>query len=248
MQKLIRADDFYLRASYQCVQYFETGNFSGIPDAVFINGACRDQKDLVFDLSELNGARILSATFVATLGSALYTPEESTVNGQWVSFGETCNVPIAVAEDAQEVTVRAVYKCIPVLHTNHDDVRHEHEGVLAYVDVGLLVEYLSAAELKAYTDPNPVAGETYVRAVHLTELHTNVNQVRRAYGLEDFAFTPIVPWGTWLAVWESHVLEIRDAIDEISAEHETWLALNDAGPSLSVLLQLRRVVAAVVPN
>lgn len=115
-------------------------------------------------------------------------------------------------------------------------------------DVYLLIEYIpnyTPPELVNYTDPNPVARETFVKAVHMTELHTNVNRVRSAYGLDEFAFTDIVSGETGLGGWNNHVLEIRNALDVIGASHEDWIELGDNCPRVDILLQLRNVVAVV---
>lgn len=121
-----------------------------------------------------------------------------------------------------------------------------HEGVRNYTDVYLLIEYTPAftpPELLPYTDPRPVAGETYARAVHMTELHANVNRVREAYKLPAHDFPAITAMESLLARWNANVVAIRAALDAIGVAHEEWLVLGDNRPRLDVLLQLRRVVA-----
>lgn len=123
-----------------------------------------------------------------------------------------------------------------------------HTSSAKVEEVYLVLEYESAytpPELIDYTDPNPVAGETYVRAVHMTELHTNVNLLRTAKKLGEYAFADIAKLQTLLDGWNAHVAEIRAALDEVSTDHEAWLALGDNCPRLDVLLQLRRVVSAL---
>ena len=127
-------------------------------------------------------------------------------------------------------------------------IDRSHESTSNVTSVYIIVDYepdYTPPDLLAYTDPNPVQGETYVKAVHMTELHTNVNMIRTARKLLGYNFTSIVAMETNLAGWNNHVLEIRSAIDEMNIDHESWIALAENYPRLDVLLQLRRVVQAV---
>lgn len=127
-------------------------------------------------------------------------------------------------------------------------VYKEHTSSSKITEVYIIVDYepdYTPPDLIAYTDPNPVKGETYVKAVHMTELHTNVNRIRVARKLTGYSFGAIVALETYLSGWNDHVLEIRSAIDEMNIEHETWIVLAENYPRLDVLLQLRRVVQAV---
>lgn len=99
--------------------------------------------------------------------------------------------------------------------------------------------------LIAYTDPTITAGVTRVKAVHITELQTNVNLTRAAANFVAYTFTAIRASYTSLAGWNAHILELRAAIDGMGIAHETWLALGDNCPRADVLMQLRRVVEAV---
>lgn len=97
----------------------------------------------------------------------------------------------------------------------------------------------------AYTDSNIVAGSTNVKAVHMLELQSDINALRRYYGLADYAFTEIRAGYTSLAGWNGHINELRAAVDSITTNHETWYVLGDNKPRAEVIMQLRRVVAAL---
>lgn len=219
-----------------------------------------------FNITLTDGVKIKNANIFADVGMP-YTPlfgaETSKINGVDVGVGETVSVPVEIEDGATAINIPFQFKCKTPSHThspsgfadytykdkNSGFYYHEyyfpHESVLSYSNIYLLIEYESAytpPELIDYTDPNPVAGETYVKAVHMTELHTNVNLLRVAKKLEEYDFANIMALQTLLSNWNLCVIEIRTALDEISAEHEEWLVLGDNSPRLDVLLQLRRVV------
>lgn len=99
--------------------------------------------------------------------------------------------------------------------------------------------------LVSYTDSTITAGTTRIKAAHITELQTNVNRLRNSLGLASYSFTSLRAGYTSLAGWSAHVQELRAAIDEMDASHETWLAIPANSPTAAVMLQLRRVVAAI---
>jgi hypothetical protein len=219
-----------------------------------------------FDLSGLpEDVTITGATVYATLGIPKYGAEASTINGVSVGYDGEKYVPVTITDGATSVSVDFAYQCIATAHTHFFDGTPQaghywdgntevyifettHESVLAYSDVYLLVEYKPAytpPELLPYTDPAIIAGETYVKAVHMTELHTNTNRVREAHGLPVYNFPAITAMESLLAYWNADVIEIRVALDAVGIVHEPWLPLDFNRPRLDVLLQLRRVVAAL---
>lgn len=99
--------------------------------------------------------------------------------------------------------------------------------------------------LTTYTDPTIVANETKVKAVHMLELQNNINILRGGIGLSAYTFTNIQAGYTSLAGWNSHIKEMRTAIDGITTNHEAWLTLGENAPRAEVIMQLRRVVAAI---
>ena len=187
----------------------------------------------------------------ATLGSPFTGANTSRMNGVAVGVGGEKSVDVTIADGATSVEVLCEFKAKgDGENDNHplEAATYNHMSSLEYENVYLLIEYeltYTPPELIDYTDPNPVAGETYVRAVHMTELHTNVNLLRTAKKLGEYAFADIAKLQTLLDGWNAHVAEIRAALDEVSTDHEAWLALGDNCPRLDVLLQLRRVVSAL---
>lgn len=103
----------------------------------------------------------------------------------------------------------------------------------------------SRPTLVPYTDAVIVAGQTTIKAVHMTELQTNVNRLRVSKGLKEYTFTPIVSGITDLAGWSAHVSELRAAIDEMGIEHEAWIEIPVNCPTAAVMMQLRAVEAVL---
>lgn len=272
-QLIIRADGFNLASNYVCVKkgtivYTDATHTTIATEGWSTSTTTPDTatRNVTFDLSEIPADVIITSAKVhATLGSSTYGAEVSTVNG--VGVGAPCEaaVDVELAEGAASVTVPFAFRSYAVEHDHSPtdmtktneywvsnayfvEYQYQHSGVVSYSDVYLLIEYTPAytpPELIPYTDPAPVALETYVKAVHMTELHENVNRVRAAYGLEAYAFTAIIAMEPLLAGWNAHAEEIRAALDEIGIEHGEWLALGVNRPRLDVLLQLRSMVRVV---
>lgn len=97
--------------------------------------------------------------------------------------------------------------------------------------------------LLAYTDNPIIPGETPVKAVHMLELQTNINRMRAAEKLSNYAFTSIGAGYTKLADWSKHIAELRAAVDGITTSHEAWISFDVNAPRADVIEQLRRVVA-----
>ena len=119
-----------------------------------------ERKVVIFDLAELPaGATVKQATVYATLGSPLYGVEVSTINGVGVGISGGKSVPVTIEEGATSVRVEFVYKCTAVAHNHASDGYHvnggdywdgntlihhlykDHESVVGYTDVYLLIEY-----------------------------------------------------------------------------------------------------------
>ena len=108
----------------------------------------------------------------------------------------------------------------------------------------------------AWTDTNLVAGETPIKAVHMTELQAAINNVRAYYGMAAYAFTAITAGVTGLAGWTSHVAELRAAIDQVvslvngwdtaNGTHDislpAWIAISVNCPAAAVIAQLRAAI------
>ena len=114
----------------------------------------------------------------------------------------------------------------------------------AWVECSQTLEKLRP-DMSTYTDATIEAGETHIKAAHITELQTNVNLLREAVGLALYSFTEIRAGYTSLAGWSAHVAELREALDDITTDHEKWLEITENRPRADVIVQLRRVVASV---
>jgi hypothetical protein len=118
------------------------------------------QHTVTFDLTGLpEGATVTGATVYATLGNPMHGVEISTINGVSVGVDGEKSVPITVANSATSVVVNFVYKCEAAPHVHYFDgspqtghywdgdtlevyiFKAEHEGVVSYSNVYLLVEY-----------------------------------------------------------------------------------------------------------
>ena len=100
-------------------------------------------------------------------------------------------------------------------------------------------------ELIAYTDTVLTAGQTRIKAVHMTQLQQNINTLRVAYGFTAYSFTAIKAGYTSLGGWLGHITEMRAAIDGMGRDHEAWIVITENRPSAAVMEQMRRVVAAL---
>lgn len=105
--------------------------------------------------------------------------------------------------------------------------------------------YRGHAELAGFTDSPLVAGQTYVKALHMQELQDRANTLRSFYGLSAYGFSTITAGTTGLKNWTAHVNEIRAAVDEISTSHDTWISFSVNCPRADVIEQLRAVILAM---
>lgn len=105
--------------------------------------------------------------------------------------------------------------------------------------------YRGHAALDGFTDSPLVAGETYVKALHMKELQDRANALRSFYGLSAYGFSTITSGTTGLKDWTAHVNEIRRAVDEISTNHAAWIAIPVNCPRADVIEQLRAVILAM---
>lgn len=250
----IKVADFNINAGWTC--YFRWPSSASWYNTWQSSAVATKQVTFPYELPE--GSVIKSAKVHSTWGGSLYGIKTNTINGIEPDADGFVEIDCAVATETG-LTVEFLFEASrDSIEGNHDldglingceeDVTYtvgSHTSSVKVEHVYLLLEYESAytpPELIDYTDPNPIAGETYVKAVHMTELHENVNRLRIAKGLAAYVFTDITAMQTMLAGWNAHVLEIRAALDEVSADHEAWLVLGVNCPRLDVLLQLRSMV------
>ena len=110
----------------------------------------------------------------------------------------------------------------------------------------------------AFIDPSLISGTTPVKADHMNELRSCVNNLRVYYGLIPIAWAEAITSGsTSLAGWTSHVLELRSAIEDIvslvngwdtaSITHNitlpAWIDISTNTPTAAVMEQLRSAIS-----
>lgn len=266
-QLKIPYSDFTLPSSYHCrttiTTYYSDASHSMMESQktnVTASDPVPESKGVVFEYELPAGSLVTSAKVYATVSNASYGAKKSNINGVAVGYGRDAVVDVALTEGATSVSVPFEFTTETPTHDHswdelgqvvesgeYYDIRQiltPHTGYIGYTNIYLLIEYRPAytpPELLPYTDPYPVKGETYVKAVHMTEIHENVNRIRVAMSMEPYAFMAITAREALLAGWNAHVEEIRAAVDEMGVDHEEWLALGDNYPRLDVLQQLRRV-------
>ena len=99
--------------------------------------------------------------------------------------------------------------------------------------------------IAAWTDESLVAGETMIKAIHMTEMQHAINVLLDFYGLGAQEMTSILSGETSLGGWTNHMTEIRNAVDLLSTEHEAWEEITVNCPKAATMQQLRDAIVAV---
>lgn len=98
--------------------------------------------------------------------------------------------------------------------------------------------------IPAFTDPTLIVGQTDVKAVHITELQSVMNDILLPFmGVNTATFTKLER-DSDAKYWGDHVQEIKSAIDSTGFSHETWVAMQDE-VTADVIEQLRRIVKSM---
>jgi len=97
--------------------------------------------------------------------------------------------------------------------------------------------------------------QTHVKARHILDLRTAVNNVRNYYGLAAYTWDmEITPGKTLVAYWPFHILELRAALDavvDIVNNHDgqimpvSWIPLAAGRPRANVMNQLMDTVLKI---
>ncbi len=136
----------------------------------------------------------------------------------------------------------SMYLCVVATNGTTTNKINFREGCTFVLEI----TYTLPPELISYTDPILTAGETRIKAVHMTELQTNINLQREGLALAAWPFETIRAGYTSLAGWTAQVEEMRTAIDNTGVQHEAWLEIAENCPTAAVIEQLRRVVEALL--
>ena len=98
--------------------------------------------------------------------------------------------------------------------------------------------------IPAFTDPTLIVGQTDVKAVHITELQSVMNDILLPFmGVNAATFTKLEK-DSDAKHWGDHVQEIKDAIDSTGFSHEAWVTMQDE-VTADVIEQLRRIVKSM---
>ena len=98
--------------------------------------------------------------------------------------------------------------------------------------------------IPAFTDPTLIVGQTDVKAVHITELQSVMNDILLPFmGVSTVSFTKLER-DSDAKHWGAHVQEIKAAIDSTGFSHEAWVTMQDE-VTADVIEQLRRIVKSM---
>lgn len=101
-----------------------------------------------------------------------------------------------------------------------------------------------------------IANETKVKAVHIQELRTAINNIRRYYGMATINWSEeLISGKTYVRNWPNHITEMRKAIDSVivlingfdtsqtfDVPTVTWLPIGTGRPKADVMQQLYDLV------
>lgn len=147
----------------------------------------------------------------------------------------------ALALSMMSTEPETVYVCVEATSGTGNKINFREGCTLT-----LEIDYALPPELISYTDPTLEAGVTKIKAVHMTELQTNINLQREGLALSPWTFTAIRAGYTSLADWTAHVEEMREAIDDVGTAHDDWITIDVNRPTAAVIEQLRAAVEAML--
>lgn len=93
----------------------------------------------------------------------------------------------------------------------------------------------------AWADAQIIPRETYIRAEQIAQIRERIDEIRTFYGLEAYAYTPLVARETKIAKWAALIQELRDAINEIGTV-QGWNTLEAGKPRIAHITQLRQII------
>lgn len=119
-------------------------------------------------------------------------------------------------------------------------------GTIGVSDLTICLNQLRREHIPfEYEDASFVALSTPIKAKHMTELQTYTNGLLNFYNLGEESMTDIVAGETSLGGWTNHVNEIRNALDKIPEDHQSWIEIPVNCPKADVMQQLRDVLNEV---
>ena len=98
--------------------------------------------------------------------------------------------------------------------------------------------------IPAFTDPTLIVGQTDVKAVHITELQSALNNILLPFMDAGKATFTELDRDSDAKHWGAHVQELKNAIDSTGVSHDSWVTMQDE-VTADVIEQLRKVVKAM---
>ena len=93
-----------------------------------------------------------------------------------------------------------------------------------------------------FSEPNLISKETKIKASHLTEMQTRINELLLFNKKEPIEFTTIIPKQTKISGWKNHVEEIRRGIELLGRAPKRWIPITENKPTVDVMTQLRESI------
>lgn len=269
-QLRVSAANFILSSTYSCVKdgtlVFTDSSHTVVASEGWSTTTTDPQTithnvKFIYDLPM--NAIVTRAQLHATISSSTYGADVSTINGVSVGTARDAVVDVELTEGANSVTIPFVFKSSAVEHDHSPSdmilvneywvgnayflkYMYNHSGEIRYTDVYLLIEYRPAIEFGGWTDDPLVVGETYVKAVHMTEIQQWTALLSEYANKGTPAFTEAVAGETSLAQWLSQVQEIRDVLDVIAPDHEQWIDVSVNCPRADVMEQIRSIIVSAM--
>lgn len=270
-QLKVPISDFHITSPYRCITTVETLHEPNhqymISQNIYAESkpATKVTVEKTFNFALPNGASVKSAKVCVDSMSSTYGAEVSTINGVSVGVKSGVSVDVAIGNADTSITIPFVFQSNSPAHDHFTDnsgtwlgnsfwvvdylynqIAKDHEGVLQYSGVYLLIDYDPALEFSGWTDDPLVVGETFVKAVHMTELQQWTAVLSEYADNGTPTFTEAVPGETSLALWLSQVQEIRAVLDVVSPNHEAWIDVSVNCPRADVMTQIRKIIVAAM--
>lgn len=93
----------------------------------------------------------------------------------------------------------------------------------------------------AWTDATLTRNVTPVKMIHMEEMRERVTTLLAFYGASAVSFGSSED----LKDWTTHITELRNAIDRITTDHDTWITISENKPTVDVITQLREIIMSL---
>lgn len=267
-QLTVSIDDFELSSKYTCTTTLYTA-YSDESHTEEVSSFTRTETTTpttstaskTFNFTLPKGATVTSAKVnVANFSSPPFGASSVKINNTAVSISGAAAVDVTISNDATSVTVPFSFACNAVSHDHNalgngtwgqsywegntlcNPITYNHLSALSFGGVSLVIEYTPAVTFEGWTDDPLTAGETFIKAVHITEMQDIVSQLSESANNGTPTFTPAIAGETSLAQWLTQINEIRAVMDIVAPNHVEWIECPVNCPRADVMTQLRTVI------